>query len=55
MDPLTLYILLVACAVSVCSGAVFAWQPPKRACQACGESTSLQQRHCAHCGHLTNR
>jgi hypothetical protein len=55
MDPAVIYILLVAMAVSVCSGAVFAWRPPKRACQACGEMTSLQQRRCTHCGYLTNR
>lgn len=55
MDPLALYLLLVVCAVSVCSGAVLAWQPPKRACQACGRMTTLQQRRCTHCGHHTNR
>jgi hypothetical protein len=55
MEPTVIYILLFTMAVSICSGAFWAWKPPQRACQMCGKPTSLQQRNCRHCGHLTNR
>lgn len=55
MAPTFIYIVLFTMAVSICCGAAFVWKPPKRACQACGRQTSLQQRRCSHCGYVTNR
>ena len=51
MDPTVLYVLLVCLAVSVCTGAVFAWRPPERGCLNCGKPTPIQGRRCKHCGY----
>jgi hypothetical protein len=49
------YLLLLTMAVSVCVSSALAWKPPQRACQSCGRETSQMNRHCRHCGALTNR
>jgi Uncharacterised protein family UPF0547 len=51
MDPLALYILLVAAALIVCSAAALLARPDTRSCPSCEDEIAVNARSCRACGY----